>query len=55
MSNIMPISNIINMDFASLYGNVQKRYNITTPEMRRIKRMTHIENIYKLCIVFVVK
>jgi DNA polymerase elongation subunit (family B) len=39
---------IINMDFASLYGNVQKAYNIKTPHLRAFQRKVKIKKIFNL-------
>ena len=38
----------INMDFTSLYANVQKSYNIRTPEFRAFQRKVKIKKIFNL-------
>lgn len=39
---------IINMDFASLYGNVQKAYNIKTRHLIAFQRKMKIKKIFNL-------
>jgi len=38
----------INMDFTSLYANVQKAYNIRTTHLRAFQRKQKIKKIFNL-------
>ena len=38
----------INMDFTSLYANVQKTYSISTPHLRAFQRKLKIKKIFNL-------
>ncbi len=38
----------INMDFTSLYANVQKAYNIRTSRLRAFQRKVKIKKIFNL-------
>ena len=38
----------INMDFTSLYANVQKAYNIRTTHLRALQRKMKIKKIFNL-------
>lgn len=38
---------IVNLDFATLYPNVQKAYNIKTPHLRAMLRKKKIKNIFQ--------
>jgi hypothetical protein len=41
-------SGAVSMDFTSLYANVQKSYNIRTPELRSFQRKVKIKKIFNL-------
>jgi hypothetical protein len=39
---------IVNLDFATLYSEVQKTYNIKTPHLRAMLRKVKIKKIFNL-------